>query len=136
MTVDKTDFLEDALLQHIFNSVALPTIDDPELVLLSDVGTQDQQDAVALPSPSLGYTHKTTAEVNTAMGASSGGTITNSGAIVFGPASGGSWAAVVGVGVRATVSGNYLYVKGITSVTVNEGESLSFDAANFTVIET
>lgn len=135
---DKTNYLEDSLLDHIFNATALPTIDDPEIVLLSAVGNPETAvGTTELPEAANGYVAIPTATVNTTMGAASAGTITNpSGAFTFGPATPGGWVPVEGVAVRATGSGNYLYIKALSSsVTVNLNESLSFDATNFTVIE-
>lgn len=66
--------------------------------------------------------------------APSGGSITNSSDVVFGPATPGGWSDVVAVGVYSDVTGGSLIAyASITSATVNALDELKFAAGAVTI---
>lgn len=115
---DLSDFLENELLDHVFRNAAYTP---PAAVYLGLY--------TAAPTDAGGGTQVTGgayARQAITFGAASGGTISNTSAASF-TASGGSFGAVVAVGVfDALTSGNMLMWKAISSVTVASGETLNF----------
>jgi hypothetical protein len=120
-----SDYLEDAVLNYVFRNTGTPTSTNVYLALYT-----------ATPSDTGGGTEVTGsgyARQLTAFDASSGGAITNSAAETF-TASGGSYGAVVAIGIfDALTGGNLLAWDGITSATITDGDTLTFPIGNIDI---
>lgn len=116
-----SDFLENELLDHAFGVAAWAA---PTNVYLSLHTTPGPSDA--------GSANEITGVGNYArqaitFGAASGGAISNTAAVEFGPVTGANFGDIVAVGIwDAITGGNMLAWDGITSATVNIGDTLSF----------
>ena len=115
-------YTEDAVLDHLFRNVALPT---PAAVYLA-VYTAAPTDAGGGAEVSgSGYARQAVT-----FGAPSGGEISNSTAISF-TAAGGAFGEVVAVGVfDAGTAGNLLAWAPITPATIGDGDTLNFAAGD------
>ena len=113
-----SDYLEDALLNHVFRNTALTSPSGTFLALYTaapnDAGGGTQVSGAGYARQAITF------------GAPSGGAISNTSPVSF-TASGGSYGAVVAVGIFDAVSGgNLLAWDTITSATVNDGDTITF----------
>jgi len=120
-----TDYLEDAVLDHVFRNTALTSPTDVYLALFT-VAPDDTGGGTEVSGG--GYARQAIT-----FGAASGGSMDNSAAVSF-TASGANFGSVVAVGIfDASTGGNMLAWDTITSATVNDGDSIEFGAGNITL---
>ncbi len=122
---DFSDFLENELLDHVFrNSAYTP----PAAVYLALY--------TAAPTDAGGGTEVSTGGYSRqaiTFGAASGGAIANTSAVEF-TASAANFGTIVAVGIfDASTSGNLLAWNEITSVVINEGDTLNFPIGDIDV---
>ncbi len=122
---DFSDYLENELLDHVFGGAAFSA---PAAVYLALY--------TAAPSDAGGGTEVSTggyARQEISFGTASSGTISNDTAVEF-TASGGNFGTVTHVGIfDASTSGNLLAWKAITSVVINDGDTLTFPIGDIDV---
>lgn len=121
-----TDYLEDALVNHVFRNSAYTSPTTVYLALFT-----------AAPSDAGGGTEVAGgtgyARQAITFGAPSGGASTNSNPMTF-TASGGNWGTITHAAIfDALTVGNMLMWTDISSVVVNDGDSVTFGAATVTV---
>lgn len=123
---DLTDFLENELLDHVLrNSSYTP----PSAVYLGLFTTAPTDAGGGTEVSGSGYAR----QAITFGSAASGGTISNTAAVAF-TASGGNFGNVLAVGIfDALTTGNLLFWKAITSVTINSGDTLNFPIGDIDV---
>lgn len=113
-----SDYLEDAVLDHVFRNVALTSPTTVYLALYT-----------VTPSDAGGGTEVTGggyARQAITFGAASGGAMSNSALVSF-TASGANFGTVAAVGIFDAVSGgNLLAWDGITSAVVDDGDTIEF----------
>lgn len=113
-----TDFLENELLDHVFNAAAFASPASVHLALFT-----------AAPTDAGGGTEVTGggyARVALSFGVAAGGAIANDAAASF-TASGAAFGTVVAVGIfDAASGGNMLAWDAITSAVVNDGDTIEF----------
>lgn len=113
-----SDYLENAVLDHVFRNTALASPTTVYLALYT-----------VTPSDSGGGTEVTGggyARQAITFGAASGGAMTSTAAVTF-TASGANFGTVVAVGIHdAASAGNLLAWDGITSAAVNDGDTIEF----------
>lgn len=124
---DFSDYLENKILDHVFrNTVYTP----PAIVYLALY--------TAAPTDAGGGTQVSTggyARQPITFGAASGGAIANTSAVAF-TASGGNFGTITHVGIfDALTSGNLLAWKAITSVVINDGDTLNFPIGDIDVTQ-
>lgn len=113
-----SDYLEDELLDHVFRNAAFTS---PSAVYLALFTVAPTDAGGGTEVSGNGYARQAIT-----FGASSGGAIANTAAVEF-TASGGNFGDVVAVGVfDALTTGNMLAWDGITTATINDGDTLSF----------
>lgn len=124
---DKTDYLENKVLDHV---LGVATYTKPTAVYLGLF--------TAAPSDAGGGTEVATggyARKVITFGAATGGGSSNSAAVSF-TASGANFGTITHVGIfDALTSGNLLYWKNITSVIINDGDTLNFPIGDIDVTE-
>lgn len=122
---DFSDYLEDELLDHVFRNASYSS---PAAVYLA-LYTANPTDAGGGTEVSTGgYSRQAIT-----FGAASGGTVSNSAAVEF-TASGANFGTITGVGIfDASSSGNLLTWKSITSVVINDGDTLNFPIGDIDV---
>lgn len=122
---DFSDFLENELLDHVFRNAAYTP---PAAVYLGLY--------TAAPSDAGGGTEVSGggyARQAITFGAAASGAIANTAAVEF-TASGGNFGTITHVGIfDAATTGNLLAWKAITSVTINDGDTLSFPIGDIDV---
>lgn len=120
-----TDYLEDAVLAHVFSNDALASPSAVYLALFTAAPTDAGGGSEVSGS---GYARQAVT-----FGAPSGGAIANTTAVSF-TASGGSFGEAVAVGYfDAATGGNILAWSPITSATVGDGDSVSFATDQLTI---
>lgn len=124
----KTDFLEDALLNHVLRHVPFTSPTTIYLALYT-----------VAPSDAGGGTEVTGgsyARQSVTFSAPSGGSVANSGTITF-PQATGSWGTIVAVALLdASTAGNMLYYGALAvSKTVGTGDQVSFAPGTLTASE-
>lgn len=113
-----SDYLEDAVLDHVFRNTALTS---PTAVYLALYTAAPTDAGGGTEVSGSGYARQAIT-----FGAADGGAMANTAAVEF-TASGGNFGAVVAVGVfDASTAGNLLAWDEITSATVNDGDTLRF----------
>jgi len=124
-----SDYLENALLNHVLRNTPLATPGLQVWVALFD-GDPGEGGISATECTFTGYARQ---QVN-AWDAPAGGATQNTNAITFGPLTGGAPANVAGVGIfDANAGGNLLYHGAATARTLNAGDSYQFAAGNLDV---
>jgi len=113
-----SDYLEDAVLNHVFRNSALTSPTTTYLALYTaaptDAGAGTQVTGAGYARQAITF------------GAPSGGAIANTSAVSF-TAAGGNYGNVVAVGIfDAATAGNLLAWDEITSATVNDTDTLNF----------
>lgn len=122
---DFSDYLEDELLDHVFRNASYSS---PAAVYLA-LYTVNPTDA----GGGTEVTGNDYARQEITFGAASGGAIANTSAVEF-TADGGNFGTITGVGVfDAATSGNLLAWKSITSVVINDGDTLNFPIGDIDV---
>ena len=124
-----SDYLEDAILNHVFRNSALTS---PTTVYVALYTAAPSDSGGGTQVSGNGYSRQ-----SAAFGAPSGGVITNSGTITF-TASGGNWGTITHFGIfDASTNGNLLaWAPLTTSRTVNDGDSLVFAASALSITQT
>lgn len=123
-----TDYLENALCNHVFRNTAMTS---PTTVYVA-LHTADPTDAGTtgeVSTTSTGY-----ARTAVTFGAPSNGVITNSGAVTF-PTATGSWGTITHFSIKdASTSGNTLVYGALTaSKTVASGDSIQFATGQLSI---
>lgn len=123
---DLSDYLENELLDHVLrNSSYTP----PSAVYLGLYTTAPTDAGGGTEVSGSGYAR----QAITFGSAASGGTISNTAAVAF-TAAGGNFGAILAVGIfDASTTGNLLFWKAITSVTINDGDTLNFPIGDIDV---
>lgn len=120
-----TNYLEDAVLNHVFRNVALSS---PATVYAALFSVAPGEAGGGTELVGNGYTRKAIT-----FGAPSSGQVANSVAVDFDPVTGSSWT-VVGVAIfDASSNGNMLAYKAIGSQTINVGDQARFAIGALTV---
>lgn len=113
-----SDYLENAALNHVFRNTSLTS---PAAVYLALYTVAPTDAGGGTQVTGAGYARQAIT-----FGAPSGGAISNTSAVSF-TASGGNYGTVVAVGIfDASTGGNLLAWDGITSATINDGDTLNF----------
>lgn len=113
-----SDYLEDAVLNHVFRNTALTSPASVHLALFTTLPT-DSAAGTEVAGNNYGREAIT-------FGAPSGGAIANTVAVSFN-AIGGNFGTVTAVGIYdAATAGNMLAWADITDATVNDGDTLTF----------
>ena len=113
-----SDYLEDAVLDHVFRNTALTS---PTTVYLALYTVAPTDAGGGTEVTGGGYARQAIT-----FGAASGGLMSNTVAVSF-TASGANFGDVVAVGIfDALTVGNLLAWDGITSATVNDGDTINF----------
>lgn len=113
-----SDYLEDAVLDHAFRNTALTS---PTTVYLALYTVAPTDAGGGTEVSGGGY-----ARQSITFGAASGGAMSNTAAVSF-TASGANFGDVLAVGIfDALTVGNLLAWDGITSATVNDGDTIEF----------
>lgn len=127
--MSKSDYLENAVLNHVLRNTALTSPTTVYAALYT-----------AAPTDAGGGTEVSgNAYARTAItfGAPSGGVVSNSAAVTFPTASGGNWGTIVAMGVfDALTVGNLLYWTTITNKAVNDGDTAEFAIGDIDITET
>lgn len=126
---NKTDYLEDAILNHVLrpgNPMTAPT--SLEMALYTTAPADDGTGGVEVS----GFDY---ARQALSFGAPSGGQVANTGVISFPTANGGNWGTVVAAGIFDN-SGNLLYHGDLaSSKLIEDGDTISFAIGAITVSE-
>ena len=130
MTNAKTDYLEDAVLNHVLRNSAYASPTSVFVGLFTTLPADDGTGGVEVTGGSYARQGPVT------FGAPASGIVANSGAITFPTATAG-WGTVLGMGIWDMVSGGNLLYYGLlaTSKTVDIGDQISFANAALTVGE-
>ena len=130
MTDAKSDYLEDALLNHVLRNTAYVSPITIYVALFTTLPSDDGTGGVEVSGGS--YARQTVT-----FAAPSGGQVANSGAVTF-PVATAGWGTVVGMGLYdAVTGGNLLYYGALaTSKTVGSGDQIAFASSALTVGET
>lgn len=117
-----TDYLEDATLNHVFRNTPLTS---PSAVYLGLFTVAPTDAGGGTEVAGNGYAREAVT-----YGAPSGGAIANTTAATF-TASGGAFGEIVAIGVfDAATGGNMLYWDTITPATMNDTDTLNFEAGD------
>lgn len=120
-----SDYLENALLNHVFRNTSLTSPTTTYLALYT-VSPSDAGGGTEVSGS--GYARQAIT-----FGAPSGGAISNTAQVSF-TASGGNFGTVVAVGIfDASTAGNLLAWDAITSATVNNGDTIQFPIGDIDV---
>ena len=120
-----SDYLENALLDHVFRNTAL-TSPTNVYVALYTVAPTDAGGGTEVSGS--GYARQAIT-----FGAASGGSITNT-TVVSSTASGGNFGNIVAVGIfDAITAGNLLAWDAVTSTTINDGDTFRIEIGNHTI---
>jgi hypothetical protein len=120
-----SDFLESALLNHVFRNTAYT---QPATIFMALYTAAPTDAGGGTQVSGGGY-----ARQSVTFGAPSGGQIANTGAVAF-TASGANFGTVVAVGFfDASTAGNLLAWDAITSAVVNDGDTLNFASSQITI---
>ena len=128
--MDKTDFLEDTVLNHVLRNTAYTPSTTIEIALFTTLPGEDATGGVEVSGGS--YARQTVT-----FGAPVSGTVSNTGAVTF-PQATANWGTVVGIGLYEDVGagGNLLYFGSLaTSKSVGTGDQISFANGALTVSE-
>lgn len=120
-----SDFLESALLNHVFRNTAYT---QPATIYMGLYTAAPTDAGGGTQVSGGGYARQAVT-----FGAPSGGQIANTGAVAF-TASGANFGTVVAVGFfDALTAGNLLAWDAITSAVVNDGDTLNFASSQITI---
>lgn len=122
---DFSDYLENELLDHVFRNAAYTS---PSAVYLALFTTAPTDAGGGTEVSTGGYAREAIT-----FGAASGGAIANTSAVEF-TASGANFGTILAVGIfDASSSGNLLAWNEITSVVINDGDTLNFPIGDIDV---
>lgn len=122
---DFSDYLENELLDHVFRNAAYSS---PSAVYLALFTTAPTDAGGGTEVSTGGYAREAIT-----FGAASGGAIANTSAVEF-TASGANFGTILAVGIfDASTSGNLLAWNEITSVVINDGDTLNFPIGDIDV---
>lgn len=128
MAANKTDYLENALINHVLRNTALTSPTTVYLALYSAAPTESTSGTELTGN---GYARQAIT-----FGAPSNGVASNTGAVTF-TASGGAWSAVAGIAIcDASTGGNQLYWDTKSIAALADGDSINFATGQITVTET
>lgn len=129
----KSDYLEGKILEHVLRNTAYSS---PATVYVG-LYTAAPNDASTGSSGGTELSGNGYSRQSCAFGAASGGSISNSGTVTFGPNTTSGWGTVTHFGIfDASTNGNLLYWGALTaSKTVAVGDSVSFGAGALVVTE-
>jgi hypothetical protein len=120
-----SDYLENAVLNHVFRNTALTA---PAAVYLALYTAAPTDAGGGTQVSGAGYARQAIT-----FGAPSGGAIANTGAVAF-TATGGNYGTVVAVGIfDASTAGNLLAWDDITSAVINDGDTLNFPVGDIDI---
>jgi len=124
----KSNYLEDAVLDHVLGTSALTS----PTVYISLYTSNPNEDDSGTEVSGSGY-----ARISASFNAASGGTATGPTVAKEFTASGGAWGTVTHFGLHdASTLGNLLYYGALTaSKTIADGDTLRFDADSISVTE-
>ena len=128
--MDKTDYLEDEVLNHVLRNIAYTPSTTIEIALFTTLPGEDSTGGVEVTGGS--YARQTVT-----FAAPVAGVVANSGAVTF-PQATAAWGTVLGIGLYEDVGGgaNLLYFGGLsTTKNVDNGDQLSFANGALTVQE-
>lgn len=130
MTDAKTDYLENAILDHVLRNTTYTSPASIYIGLFTTMPSDDGTGGVEVSGGSY-------ARQLVAFNAASGGSTANTALVTF-PTATASWGTVLGVGLfDASTGGNLLYYGTLTtSKAVGTGDTISFSAGALTVAET
>jgi len=116
-----SDYLENAVLDYVFRNTGTPTSATVYLSLHTTTGPTDAGSANEITGVG-NYARQAIT-----FGAAAAGAISNTGAVSFGPVTGANFGDIIAVGIWDALSaGNMLAWDGITTATVNIGDTLNF----------
>lgn len=127
---DKSDFLEDTILNHVLRNTAYTPATTVEIALFTTLPGEDGTGGVEVSGGS--YARQTVT-----FAAPVSGSVSNQGAVTF-PQATANWGTIVGVGIYedAGAGANLLYFGGLTTnKVVDTGDQLSFANGALTVAE-
>jgi len=129
MTDAKTNYLEDAILNHVLRNTAYTSPSSIYVGLFTTMPADDGTGGVEVSGGSYARQLAT-------FGAPSSGTVANVGAVTF-PVATASWGLILGMGLFDLVSGGNLLYYGLlaTSKTVGIGDQIAFANGALTVSE-
>lgn len=129
----KSDYLEGKVLEHVLRNTAYSS---PATVYVG-LYTAAPNDASTGSSGGTELSGNGYSRQSCAFSAASGGSISNSGTVTFGPNTTSGWGTVTHFGIfDASTNGNLLYWGALTaSKTVAVGDSVSFGAGALVVTE-
>jgi hypothetical protein len=130
----KSDFLEDAILDHVLGSVDYTPATDIYVALFTAAPT-DAGGGTEVSGNDYARVQMTNNQTN--WPDASGGAKANGTAVTFPPANGGNWGTVVAFGLfDAVTAGNLLYWGLVTpNKAVNDGDTASFAVGDIDVTE-
>jgi len=130
MTDAKTDYLEDALLNHVLRNTTYTSPTTIYVGLFTTMPSDDGTGGVEVSGGSY-------ARQSVVFAAPSSGVVANNALVSF-PTATGAWGTVLGMGLFDALSGgNLLYFGTLTaSKTVGIGDQISFAGSALTVAET
>lgn len=128
---NKSDYLEDAVLDHVLRNTAYTPSTTIELALFTTLPGEDGTGGTEVSGGS--YVRQVVT-----FGAASGGVVANTGAVTF-PVATANWGTIVGIGLYEDggAGGNLLYFGNlVTSKVVDNGDQIAFANGTLTVTET
>lgn len=121
-----TDYLENKVLDHIFNNTAYTSPTTVYIGLLSAVPTDS---TAGTELTNTGYSRK-----SISVGTASAGTVTSDAAISWTNSDGSDWSPALALGIYdASTGGNLLFYKTISGRTVKDGETLTIASGDLSV---
>ncbi len=129
MTDAKTDYLENAILDHVLRNTTFTSPTTIYVGLFTTMPADDGTGGVEVSGGSY-------ARQSVAFDAASGGSTSNTALVTF-PTATASWGTVLGIGLFDALSGGNLLYYGTltTSKAVGNGDTISFSAGALTVQE-
>lgn len=116
-----SDYLENAILDYVFRNTGAPTSTTVYLSLHTTPGPTDAGSANEITGVGNYARQPIT------FGAAAAGAISNTAAVSFGPVTGANFGDIVAIGIwDAVTGGNMVAWDGITTATVNIGDTLNF----------
>lgn len=131
-----SDYLEDALLDHVLRNTALTSPTNVYVGLFtsdpSTGSTNENLEAGTLTNEISGFDY---ARKAVTFGAASGGSITNNANVTFDPANGGDWGTITHIAILdALTTGNVLFYGTLqTAKDIQDGDTFQVTTGNLTV---
>jgi hypothetical protein len=136
MASGKSDYLENGLLNHIFNGASMTSPGATLYVSAHTAAVADDGSGAEVSTSGTAYAREAVTKNTTNFPTTSTGTISNGTAITFDVAT-GNWGTVTSIGIwDAITAGNLLYWGDLTaSQTVNTGNQFSIPAGDLDISE-